>query len=416
MSATNLHRSIQTAAHQPDVRHTDQSQPSCKKLSGKRKATPLIKTAYSQNRSPEQAAKELYNGLKEEGLEYVIFFCSVEYDLPALAEALKAQFGDIHLLGCTTAGEITPMGYKRGTITGFSLPTEFFSVEAVLIDDLYNFSFADAQIRMNEALHALERKAVAPMEENTFALSLLDGLAIREEMVLNALNDSLHKIPLVGGSAGDALDFKDTHVFYNDKFLSDAAIIVMVNTRCPFEVFSSHHMQAGNTKLVVTAADPQARVVQEFNAEPAALEYARAIGVPLEQLSLKTFALHPIGVNIHDHYFIRSIQQVNDDLSLTFFCAIDEGIVFSTCHRGNQVAHLQKLLKSLDEAIGKPQLIIGCDCILRRIEIDQQQRQHQMSRLFIDNNIIGFETYGEQIHAMHVNQTFSGIAIGAPSN
>ncbi len=375
---------------------------------------PLIKTAFSQNRTPAQAAEELYNGLYQEDIECVIFFCSVEYDLPALADALDKQFGDIPLLGCTTAGEITPMGYKRGTITGFSLPAAHFAVEAAQIDNLYNFSFRDTQALVKEMLISLESKAIMPLEGNSFALSLLDGLAIREEMVLNALNDSLRKIPLVGGSAGDALDFKDTHVFYNGKFSSDAAVIVLVNTRCPFEVFSTHHMEPKDTKLVVTAADPQSRVVQELNAEPAALEYARAIGKPLEELDLKTFALHPIGVNIHDRCFIRSIRQVNDDLSLTFFCAIDEGIVFSTCHRSHPVEHLKNLLNTLKEAVGKPQLIVGYDCILRRVEVDEMQLEAPMSALLTEHNVIGFETYGEQIHAMHVNQTFSGVAIGAP--
>ncbi len=374
----------------------------------------LIKTAYSQQREPRLAAAELHRQLYQPGLECVIFFCSVEYDLPALAAALTGSFGTTPLLGCTTAGEITPVGYQRGSITGFALAAEHFAVEAVQINDLCNFSFGDAQSLMQELLRSLERRAITALEGNSFALSLLDGLAIREEVVLNALSDSLHKIPLVGGSAGGALDFQDTHVFYQGKFSSDAAIIVLINTHCPFEVFSSHHLQPKDSKLVVTAADPQARVVQEFNAEPAALEYARAVGVPLDELDLKTFALHPIGVTIHDRCFIRSIRQVNDDLSLTFFCAVDEGIVFSTCSRGDQMRHLQDLLASLENAVGKPQLIIGCDCILRRIEIDHLQLQQQMSQLFIDSNTIGFETYGEQIHAMHVNQTFSGVAIGAP--
>ncbi len=377
-------------------------------------SNPIIRTAYSAKQDPETAVAELYDGLFQEGLECIIFFCSVEYDLKALAAALKQRFGDTPLLGCTTAGEITPVGYQRGTITGFGLPASHFAVEAARLDNLYNFSFADTQTLIKQMQQSLAGKAIAPLEGNSFALSLLDGLAIREEMVLNALNAALQNIPLVGGSAGDALDFKDTHVFFQGRFSSDAAVIILVNTTCPFEVFSSHHMEPDDTKLVVTAASPQERIVYELNAEPAGLEYARAIGLPPEELDIKTFALHPIGVNIHDQCFIRSIRQINEDLSLTFFCAIDEGVVLSTCRRGDQTSHLKELLESLRTVVGEPQLIIGCDCILRRIEADHLQQQEQMSALFMANNVIGFETYGEQFHAMHVNQTFSGVAIGAP--
>ena len=31
---------------------------------------------------------------------------------------------------------------------------------------------------------------------------------------------------------------------------------------------------------------------------------------------------------------------------------------------------------------------------------------------FEDNNVVGFGTFGEQFQAMHVNQTFTGVAIG----
>ncbi|MEJ2418515.1 MAG: hypothetical protein P8Y45_16610, partial [Exilibacterium sp.] len=82
--------------------------------------------------------------------------------------------------------------------------------------------------------------------------------------------------------------------------------------------------------------------------------------------------------------------------------------------RHNQIEHLQKLIQSLKDVVGEPQLIIGCDCILRRIEAEELQQQAQMSRIFMENNVIGFESYGEQIHAMHVNQTISGVAIGTP--
>ncbi len=64
---------------------------------------PLIKTASSQNHSPKIAAAEMYENLYQEGLECVVFFCSVQYDLPALANALNTQFDNIPVIGCTTA-------------------------------------------------------------------------------------------------------------------------------------------------------------------------------------------------------------------------------------------------------------------------------------------------------------------------
>ena len=62
--------------------------------------------------------------------------------------------------------------------------------------------------------------------------------------------------------------------------------------------------------------------------------------------------------------------------------------------------------------IGEPQLTIGCDCIHRRIEVEEAQLNEGLSRLYQRYRVIGFNTYGEQRDAMHVNHTFSGVAIG----
>src|SRR5690606_40786502 len=61
-----------------------------------------------------------------------------------------------------------------------------------------------------------------------------------------------------------------TYVYYQGRFHSAAAVVVMVNTWLDFEVFTTHNLQAKAEKLVVTAADNDRRTVLELNAEPAA--------------------------------------------------------------------------------------------------------------------------------------------------
>jgi len=34
--------------------------------------------------------------------------------------------------------------------------------------------------------------------------------------------------------------------------------------------------------------------------------------------------------------------------------------------------------------------------------------------LYMEHNVIGFSTYGEQINGLHLNHTFTGVAIGYP--
>jgi hypothetical protein len=116
-------------------------------------------------------------------------------------------------------------------------------------------------------------------------------------------------------------------------------------------------------------------------------------------------------VRVGGVYHVRAIQKVNPDNSLTFFCAIDEGLVLTIARSVDVVQDLRNLFERLKAEMGEPDLIIGCD-VLRNVEIEQQFKP-VVSELFVRNGVIGFCTYGEQFNSMHVKQTFTGIAIGA---
>jgi hypothetical protein len=164
--------------------------------------------------------------------------------------------------------------------------------------------------------------------------------------------------------------------------------------------------------MVVTRADPARRVVYEINGLPAGREFARLVGLNIAELTPLIFATHPVVVRVGGQYFVRSIAKVNADESLTFFCAIDEGIVLTIAQGVDMIANLQEAFDKVRATLGQPQLVLGCDCILRRMESEREGIKDQIGDILKANNVIGFATYGEQFNSMHVNQTFTGIAIG----
>ena len=129
-----------------------------------------------------------------------------------------------------------------------------------------------------------------------------------------------------------------------------------------------------------------------------------------DRLDRFTFASHPVVVRIGGTHHVRAIQQVNEDGDLVFFSAIDEGMVLTTAAPQNMVDHLNRKLAELSDN-GSPAHIIGCDCILRRIEAEQTQMTRDLSEILSNHNVTGFSTYGEQIGPLHVNHTMSGVAI-----
>jgi hypothetical protein len=164
--------------------------------------------------------------------------------------------------------------------------------------------------------------------------------------------------------------------------------------------------------MVVTEADPNTRLVTEINAEPAAPAYARMVGLDANQLSPLIFAAYPVVVKIGGEYHVRSIQKVEDDGSLRFYCGIDEGLVLTVASSDDMASNLERALEGLEEKLGPVEMILGFDCILRRLEAEQSQRTREVSSILKKNHVVGFSTYGEQFRSMHVNQTLTGVAIG----
>ncbi|MCE9682556.1 nitric oxide-sensing protein NosP [Halomonas alkalisoli] len=374
--------------------------------------SPVI-TAYSTLREPDEAARELARQLRHAELGFVLFFCSAEYSLERLGPAMNAAFEGTSISGCTTAGEITPSGYCRGCIVAIGFDRRAFAVAHTLIDDLEGFGLLQAQRLTGELLEACRHASPTLEGGQHFVLTLLDGLSSSEEQVLATLDTALGSIPSFGGSAGDDNRLAHTHVYSDGRFHSEAAVVVLIQTRLPFEVFTTHHLRPRQEKLVVTRADCQRRRVLELNAAPAAEEYARLVGLPVTALEPAIFASHPLAVRIGEQHYVRSIQGANDDGSLSFYCAVENGIVLTAMQPAPLLDDLQLTLQGLRERLGEPVLILGCDCFLRRLELEALGQVDEASRLLGLAGVVGFNTYGEQHHGMHINQTLTGVAIGS---
>jgi hypothetical protein len=372
-----------------------------------------IRLAQSSATDARQAVAEFHAEVVQPDMELVIFFCSSEYDLEVLATEMNRLFAGVQVVGCTTAGEIGPVGYLQHSLSGASFPLGSSVAVSGLLERLSQFEIAKGHVFAQALLQKLESKAPQASPENSFALMLIDGLSVREEIVTHSLQYALGNITLFGGSAGDDQQFSKTYVFNEGRFHADSAVLILINTALPFRIFKTQHFVSTDERLVVTEADTATRTVKEINGLPAAAEYARLVGVDEQELNSMSFAATPVVVIIDGTDYVRSIQKANPDGSLTFFCAIEEGVVFRVAHGVGLVKNLEQTFEKVRAEMGKPQLVIGCDCILRRLEVTQNGLTERVAEIFRSNNTIGFNSYGEQFHGVHVNQTLTGIAIGS---
>lgn len=375
-----------------------------------------IRTAQSRATDARLAVQEFYAGVHQPDMEVVIFFCSSHYNLDVLADEMRLLFPVVNVVGCTTAGEIGPTGYCDYSLCGASFPQGHFTAVSGLFDRLQEFNIARGQVFANTLLQRIEARAPNSDAKDCLAFLMIDGLSVREEPVVRTFQNVLGKVPLAGGSAGDDLKFANTWVFHDGAFHNDAAVLLILATTLPFRIFKTQHFVNTNKRLVVTEADPARRIVKEINGLPATEEYARLVGSTVAELGSQRFAKSPVVVTIDGTHFVRAIQRANADGSLTFFCAIEEGLVLRVAHGNDLMDNLNKTFETLSAEIGPPMAVLACDCILRNLEITQDGLKDSVGDLFRRNNVVGFCTYGEQYGGVHINQTLTGIAFGAPQD
>ena len=374
----------------------------------------VLKKGASTATDPRVAARELHDAIYDPDAALTIIYCAPTYDLDQLGAELHRHFGDAPMIGATTAGEITPVGYLDGALTGVSIGGSGLQAETVRIDNLDEFEFADGEAAAQVVLDRLSGQGFEGSDSDLFGFLLVDGLSMQEEMLVASIYRNLGQTQLFGGSAGDGTDFGRTAIYHDGQFRSGCAVFTLVRSEHPFVVFKTEHFVGTEAKMVITDAIPSQRIVTEINGEPAGREYARAVGLEVDELTPLIFSTYPVVVNIGGETFVRSIQKVNDDESLTFFCAIDVGIVLTVAEGVDIVSNLEDAFARVTARLGgTPTLVLGCDCILRNLEAKQRDLVPAISKLMQENNVIGFATYGEQFNGMHVNQTFTGVAIGA---
>ena len=339
----------------------------------------------------------------------ILFFCSPKYALDVLAQELTRAFEGITIVGCTSSGQIDGNGFHKGGISAMSIEAKDLRVVPYLMNDLAARCEHEAEA---VASRVTADRSSHPRGWKSFGLLLVDGLSRSEERLSAALYCALGDIPIVGGSAGDDLAFEQTHIFVDGVFHSDAGMLLVFSTPIPFSLCKIQHFAGSERMLVVTAADTATRTIFEIDGEVAAEAYARLLGLPLERLDSAVCSAHPLVLEIDGEPYVRSIAKINPDGSLTLFCAVDEGTVLSIGAAVDPMTTLETAFERVRARVEDPSVIIGCDCILRRIEFESRGMSVTVGELLARNRVFGFSTYGEQFNGIHVNQTFTGVVIG----
>ncbi len=375
-----------------------------------RPSSRIVGVGVSRAGDADDAVREAVATLPDTGICFALVFVPERLEPAAVATALARHLPTTLAFGCTTAGQITPEGYENDALLIVTFPRNHFRCSSSLIHPLNPMSIAGTAAKARQLATRFQKTA----GWNRFALVLADGLSKQEDVLVAALEAGLDDMPVFGGSAGGGMAFRSTFVLHGGSFHSNAALLILLETDLAFNGIGFNHFLPTQQRLVVTQALPGERVVLELNGSPAAQEYARQIGCGVGDLSPRVFAENPMLVRSHTAWHVRAIQQVTADGGLSFLSAIDDGLVLTLGRSRAILETLESGLCVLGPDGPHPDLILGFDCFLRKLEIEQNGLVPQASEILRQHRVLGFNTFGEQHCGVHVNQTFVGLAFFAP--
>jgi hypothetical protein len=327
----------------------------------------LTRSVYTANSSSDAAARELVAGLDGADPRVVVFFAGIKHDGALLGQALERRFPDACVIGCSGNGEFCDRGHGNGGVTALAISgAQVGACAAAMIES------GDLDASMRRAAEQISTRLGRPLREldpeRWTGLALLEGARGNEERINAAFGDIAPFLPIVGGSAGDDITFSGTWTWADGQLVRDGTALLVAEMLVPFRVVKTCNFVPTERTVEVTRTDAARRLILEFDGEPAAQYYARALGVAPDQLDFARFLEHPLGLMIDGEPWLRSCVRREGD-AVFFACAVVEGARLNFMQSTHLVDDTRARLERVQHELGTPiRGAIFFNCAYRMIE------------------------------------------------
>lgn len=287
-----------------------------------------IITAESTKDTIEDVVQDIKQQIGDFNAKMVLFFASAKFVPTQTAEKMQNAFGDALVFGCSTAGEIVSGKMLKNSVVAMAFNSEVIGDAKVkVVENLKE----DSEVKgLEKAFAAFEKHFEMPMQALDFhkyvGIVLIDGVSGAEERIMDRVGD-LTNVLFVGGSAGDDLKFETTYVYANGKAYTNAVLLCLIKPKVNFSFIKTQSFCSLSKKLVATKVNELERTVIEFDNKPAAVAYAEAVGVSVDEASSR-FMHNPVGLMVDDEPYVRSPQQIKGE-QMVFYCHVLEGMPLS---------------------------------------------------------------------------------------
>lgn len=351
----------------------------------------------------------------------LVVLATSAHDPDELLAGVAEVAGDVPVIGCTTAGEISSGGPTDGGVVVAALGGPGFTVAtAAGVADGASLRDAAALVASNAPLPSDGRRG------HEVLVLLSDGLCgDQQEVVRGAYSVVGAGVPLVGGCAGDDLRMKSTTQFHGRHALQRSVVGAAIASSGPLGIGVQHGWRKVGEPMLVTAAGDNR--VRSLDDRPALDAYLDALDAPAWARTPEGFTnyaiTHPLGLSRRKGEEVRFVAEADfEDRSLGCIAEVPNGALVWLME-GDQESVLSAVDRAADEAIaqlgGRPVLgAIAFDCIARRgiLEDGIASEVERLRERVGGAPVCGFYTYGEIARVSGVNgfhnQTLVVLAFG----
>jgi hypothetical protein len=251
--------------------------------------------------------------------------------------------------------------------------------------------------------------------DDTFALTLIDGLSNSESYFMEAVYDcGLFPCLFIGGSSGGKLDFQTTALFDGERVLTGHALIALLKMAPGkrYSVMKSQNFRKIGPAFTVVDADTDRRTVSAI-LDPEANEVVPFVAALCKALRIKeedleaTLSGKAFGIEVDGELFVRSVAAINFATgTVTFYCDVGAGDELTLLEATDFLDQTRRDVANFLRGKPKPLGVILNDCVLRRL--------NNIAQLSGTGGIwpvpvAGFSTFGE-LFGININQTLTAVA------
>jgi hypothetical protein len=376
----------------------------------------VIKRGESRATGEDEAARELAAQIRNDDAAFALVFASCRYDPAKLSLALTRELLPVPVFGCTSIGEIGANGFGVGGIVGMTMAAPGLRIGVGCVPHISRGALSAGHTAVLDAAQGLGCTPYDLAPNRHVGLCLIDWRSQSEEMFIAGAGATSPSISLVGGSASDHFPFYDdpgfeSRLLCHGQAVADCGLILLLETDVPFKLIVSEHMVPRDGRVVVTKTDPASRLVHELDGRPALERYKEVMDIT-DDVDSQLAGQLPFGYYVEGRPYVRSVMGVEGN-SLRFACGVDRGTVLVPMQPGDMIPTTEQALAEAERELGGSMAaFIAFSCYGRFLETERTGLTDAIGDVLTRYPSVGFNTFGEQVHTLHVNHTLTGLAFG----